>query len=119
MDIKNDPTQVAWYEFGPRPGEKGSAVIAGHYGWTYGKGSVFNNLHDLKKGDKVLVTDNQDSIITFIVSGSRNFDPDADASSVFYSNDNKPHLNLITCDGTWVDSKKTYSDRLVIFTDKA
>jgi LPXTG-site transpeptidase (sortase) family protein len=118
MDIKKDPTQVAWYEFGPRPGNNGSAVIAGHYGWTGEKGSVFNNLHKLKKGDEIIIIDNNNRPITFVMRESRKFDPNADASSIFNSNDGKAHLNLITCDGTWQDSKQTYSDRLVVFADK-
>lgn len=28
MDIPKDPAHVAWFKFGPRPGESGSAVIA-------------------------------------------------------------------------------------------
>jgi LPXTG-site transpeptidase (sortase) family protein len=118
MDIKSDPTQVAWYEYGPRPGEKGSAVIAGHYGWLDGKGSVFNDLHTLGKGDEIIITDSKGSSITFVVRESQKFDPDVDTSSIFHSNDGKIHLNLITCDGTWISFKNSYSDRLVIFTDK-
>jgi LPXTG-site transpeptidase (sortase) family protein len=119
MDIKGDPTQVAWYELGPRPGENGSAVIAGHYGWTAsGEAAVFNNLHNLNKGDEIIVIDDKGISITFTVRESRRYDPDADASSIFKSDDSKSHLNLITCDGVWINSKNTYSNRLVIFTDK-
>lgn len=118
MDIKKDPTQVAWYQLGPRPGENGSAVIAGHYGWADGKGSVFNNLHSLNKGDKLSIIDNKGVSVIFVVRESRKYDPDADASSVFESSDGKSHLNLVTCNGTWINSKNTYSERLVVFTDK-
>lgn len=118
MDIKKDPTKVGWYEFGPRPGQNGNAVIAGHYGWLGDKGSVFNDLHTLKKGDEVIVTDNNELQITFIVRDIQILDPDSNASKVFNSNDNNAHLNLITCNGTWENSKQSYSNRLVVFTDK-
>ena len=118
MDIAKDPDKVAWYEFGPRPGENGSAVIAGHYGWIGDKGSVFNDLHTLKKGDEVSVIDVKGNNIVFVVRESRKYDPNADATIVFKSNDGKAHLNLITCEGVWIESQKTYSDRLVVFTDK-
>ena len=118
MDVKPDQDSTAWYELGPRPGEIGNSVIAGHYGWFNGKGSVFNNLHNLVIGDEIHVVDDRDVSTIFIVRESRKYNPDADASSVFNSNDGKAHLNLITCDGTWIDSENTYSDRLVIFTDK-
>jgi len=118
MDIKEDPTKVGWYEFGPRPGQNGSAVIAGHYGWLGDKGSVFNDLHTLKSGNEVIIIDNNEIQITFIVREIKILDPNADASKIFNSNDNKAHLNLVTCNGTWENSKQTYSNRLIVFTDK-
>jgi LPXTG-site transpeptidase (sortase) family protein len=118
MDIKENPDEVAWYQFGPRPGDIGSAVIAGHYGWSDKKASVFNELHMLNKDDKISVVDSKGTSTTFIVRYSQKYDPKADASSVFESYDGKSHLNLITCDGVWNNDKQTYSDRLVIFTDK-
>lgn len=117
MDIGENPDQVAWYQAGPIPGQDGNAVIAGHYGWKNGHGSVFNNLHDIKVGDSISVYDAKGLVTSFIVRQTRLYDPAADAADVFISNDNKPHLNLITCEGTWVTSKDSYSNRLVVFAD--
>ena len=119
MDIPKGPDDVAWYNLGQRPGEKGSAVMAGHYGtWKNGTGSVFDNLNDLEKGDFIYVEDDQGKTSTFVVSESRSYDPNAEASEVFESSDEKSHLNLITCEGIWSKTAKSYSQRLVIFTDK-
>jgi LPXTG-site transpeptidase (sortase) family protein len=119
MDIPNGPDDVAWYNLGNRPGENGSAVIAGHYGtWKNGKGSVFDNLHKLIKGDKLYIEDEKGVTITFVVRESRSFEPNADAEEVFGSDDEKLHLNLITCEGIWNKDSKSYSKRLVVFTDK-
>jgi LPXTG-site transpeptidase (sortase) family protein len=118
MEIKKDPTEVAWYDRGPRPGENGSAVIAGHYGFLNGKGSVFNDLHTLIKGDVISVVDDRNNTYSFIVRESRTYNPAADASGVFNSNDGKAHLNLITCEGTWNNAQATYSDRRVVFTER-
>lgn len=118
MDIKQNPDVVGWYMLGPRPGDDGSAVIAGHYGWADGKGSVFNDIHTLSKGDEVLVIDNNNKTITFIVREIRKYDPEADATNIFKSSDGKSHLNLITCEGLWVNDKQSYSNRLVVFSDK-
>ena len=118
MDIAKDPDKVAWYEFGPRPGEIGSAVIAGHYGWIGDKGSIFNDIHTLKKGDELSVTDEKGTVIVFVVREIRKYDPESDATAVFKSNDGKSHLNLITCNGVWENDKQSYSNRLVVFTDK-
>lgn len=118
MNIPKSQDDVAWFMLGPRPGEKGSAVIAGHYGWKDGKASVFDNLYKLRKDDKLYVEDDKGAIISFVVRESRRYDPKADASDVFDSNDGKPHLNLITCEGVWDKVSQSYSERLVVFTDK-
>ena len=119
MDVPKSPDEVAWYERGQRPGEKGSAVISGHYGrWENGQGSVFDDLHKLRKGDELSVTDDRGATTTFVVRESRRYDPAADAADVFGSSDGGAHLNLITCDGVWNETQNSYSDRLVVFTDK-
>ena len=119
MDVPQNPTDVSWFNLGPRPGQTGSAVIAGHYGiWKNGDVSVFHDLKTLQKGDKLSIKDDKGLIIYFIVSEIRKYDPQSDASEVFNSNDGKSHLNLITCEGIWDKISKTYSERLVVFTDK-
>lgn len=116
MDVPKSPHNVGWFKLGPRPGENGSAVIAGHYGFK--KGSVFDNLHKLDKGDKLYVQDEKGRMTTFVVREILKYDSKADALNVFDSNDGKAHLNLITCEGIWDKVSKNYSKRLVIFTDK-
>ena len=119
MDTPKNPADVAWYKLGSRPGENGSAVITGHYGtWKNGQRSVFDNLHKLNQGDKVYIEDDSGKIISFVTRESRRYDPSADAKEVFNSNDEKAHLNLITCEGFWNKNSKSYSQRLVVFTDK-
>lgn len=118
QDVPKDFTNVAWFNLGPRPGEEGSAAIAGHFGRKNGKASAFDNLYKLRKGDKIYVEDDKGEVITFVVRGIRRYDPKADASGVFFSSDGKAHLNLITCEGAWNKVTKSYSKRLVVFADK-
>lgn len=118
MDVPKERANVAWFNLGPRPGEQGSAVVAGHYGWKNGKASAFDNLYKLRKGDKLYIEDEKGATIAFVVRESRRYDPEADASGVFGSSDGRAHLNLVTCEGAWDRVSKTYSKRLVVFTDK-
>jgi len=118
MDIPKGPANVAWYYLGPRPGEVGSAVISGHYGWKNNIPAVFDNLSKLKKGDQIYIEDEKGEIITFIVRESVVYGENDDAVSVFTSDDGKAHLNLVTCQGVWNKDKKSYSERLVVFTDE-
>jgi sortase A len=118
MDTPKLQFDTAWYNLGPRPGEIGSAVIAGHKDWKNGENAIFEDLHKLKPGDKVIVEDDRGSLMTFIVRTSQAYNPDSDATNIFRSNDGKAHLNLITCQGAWDKNAKSYSQRLVVFTDK-
>ena len=118
MAIDDSIDSVAWYRLGPQPGEQGSAVIAGHYGWKNGQAAVFNKLHTLKAGDKVVVSDKAGAETVFAVRELREYSPEADATEVFRSSDGKAHLNLITCIGTWNLSAQSYTKRLVVFTDQ-
>ena len=118
MAVPKGPVDVGWYSLGPRPGEVGSAVLAGHEGWKDAQPAVFDTLHTLSKGDSVSVEDDKGVTISFVVREIRTYNQIADASSVFGSTDGKAHLNLITCEGVWDPSTKTYANRLVVFTDK-
>jgi len=117
MDIPQSPINVGWFNLGPRPGEVGSAVIDGHYGWRNKEVSAFDNLYKLKIGDKIYVENDMGDTFTFVVREIRNYDPEADTSEIFISNDGKSHLNLITCEGIWNESAQTYAQRLVVFAD--
>ena len=119
MDIDDNPTELAWYKLGPKPGEEGSAVIAGHYGWKNGVASIFNDLNKLVKGDEISVVREDGNTKTFAVTRTAVYAPNQDATDIFKSDDGKAHLNLITCQGTWNNSVQTYSERLVIFADYA
>ena len=120
MEAPEAPLDAGWYRLGARPGNIGSAVIAGHYGESSSKiKSVFDNLETLKKGDKISILDDAGETIVFIVQSTRILPRNDDAKSVFTSNDGKAHLNLITCHGTWEQDEQTYSDRYVVYTDAA
>ncbi|MDP3982009.1 MAG: class F sortase [bacterium] len=118
MDVPKGPAEVAWFDLGPRPGESGSAVIAGHYGWKNNTSAVFDNLHTLRKGDKIFVEDEKGLITTFVVREIRIYGKDEIVPDVFGSDDGKARLNLITCTGDWNIEAKTRTDRLVVFTEK-
>jgi len=119
MDMPKNLDEIAWYKLGHRPGEIGSAVIAGHYGITKnGQVAAFENLSKIIKGDKIYIEDDSGATISFIVREIRSYLPTADTKDVFSSSDGIAHLNLITCEGVWDNSSKSYSGRLVIFAVK-
>jgi len=119
VDMPKGRSNGAWFDLSPRPGENGNAIITGHYGyWGKDEPAIFNDLYKLQKGDKLYIEDEKGTIIIFIVRELQIYDRDEYAPGVFNSGDGKAHLNLITCDGSWIVSQKTYSNRLIVFTDK-
>ena len=117
MDVPAGTVNVAWFAIGTIPGQKGSAVIGGHFGIDDGVPKVFYNLNKMVVGDKVYIVDDFGNTLAFVVKSIRLFDRNADASSVFYSNDGLAHLNVITCEGVWNKVNDSYPDRRVVFTD--
>jgi LPXTG-site transpeptidase (sortase) family protein len=115
MEVPNSSIDVGWFKLGSRPGENGSAVIVGHVDDPNGKAGIFMNLYQLKKGDTLYIEDDTGRTLSFVVRESRLYDPGY-AEEVFSAND-KAHLNLITCDGVWDGTKKSYTKRLVVFAD--
>lgn len=115
MEVPSNIADVGWFKLGSKPGEKGSAVIAGHFNGPNGETGVFADLFKLKEGDRMYIEDDQGKSLTFVVRESRLYDPGY-ADEVFSKSDGA-HLNLITCDGTWDGDKKSYSKRLVVFAD--
>ena len=118
MAVPAGPTDVAWFALGPRPGEVGSAVIAGHEGWKNNIPAAFDFLYRLKIGDIIYADDAQGAATTFVVRAVQTYTQNGNAADVFGSSDGKAHLNLITCEGTWNAATKSYSNRLVVFADK-
>lgn len=115
MGVPSSPDTVAWFKLGPRPGDKGSAVIDGHSGYA-SVAAVFDDLPSLRKGDLLFVEDAKGVLVRFVVRKSRMFDRDANPSDVFGRKDGR-HLNLVTCTGAWDAAAGTHAQRLIVFTD--
>lgn len=117
MDVPKGPNNTAWFDLGPRPGESGSAVIAGHSGWKGGEPAVFDNLNKLNIGDKLYIEGKNGITAVFVIHKIKTYDLFTNPSDVFSSTDGKSHLNLITCNGIWDKVSKNSSGRLVVFAD--
>ncbi len=113
MDIPKDPTHVAWYNLGFKPGQAGSAVIAGHLDTARGGRSVFWDLHNLSPGDKVSVIDEAGTNLDFTISSQTSYPADKFPLQEVFASSGTATLNLITCAGTFAKSAG-YNQRLVV-----
>jgi sortase A len=117
MDVPKDDMNVGWYKYGAIPGEKGSAVLAGHFDTKSGGPAIFYRLSELKKGDSIIVTSKSKDERTFIVTEIQVFKDETFPISLVFSQDDTERLNLITCDGVFDNNEKNYTDRLVVFSE--
>ncbi|MBI2601325.1 class F sortase [Candidatus Daviesbacteria bacterium] len=117
MDIPKVAANVAWYQLGFRPGEKGSAVLAGHFDDVTGAPAVFFYLSSLVAGDQVIVEDQEGNRRVFVVVNKTIYAFDQVPLEQVFASTDKPRLNLITCDGVFNQNTRNYSQRLVVYTE--
>ncbi|WEO99350.1 class F sortase [Streptomyces sp. FXJ1.172] len=110
----DDTNLVGWYSKGVSPGEKGTAIIAGHVDTTT-SAAVFANLDELKSGDEFTVRRADGRDADFVVDDAEKFAKDAFPDKRVYGNASRPEVRLITCAGPYDHEAKDYTDNLVVF----
>lgn len=114
MSSPNNFTDVGWYRYGTVPGERGSAVLAGHLDNGLALAGVLKRLQEVHVGDDVGVTTKDGTKLVFRVAEINTY-PFRDAPvDLIFNRDDAARLNIITCAGDWIPSEKTYSKRLVV-----
>lgn len=104
---------AGWYEAGTTPGERGTAIVAGHVDNAEGP-AVFYDLGALRKGSVIEVDRRDGGVAVFTVDAievyqARNF-PDQKV----YGAAPRPELRVITCGGGY--SRSTgYQGNVVVF----
>jgi Sortase domain len=117
--IQSQWTNVGWYNAGPRPGERGSAVIDGHLDDNNGYPAVFWNLRKLHAGDEVQVVMSNGKKLTFRITRIAYYPPQAAPLQDIFGNNGGIYLNLITCAGEWIQSQHQTKLRLVVYATLA
>jgi sortase (surface protein transpeptidase) len=118
------PTQhpwddAGWYNVGPTPGERGSAVLDGHLDRPGGYPAAFWNLRYLQAGNLVMIRDGLGKTLHFRVSAIVYYAPQAAPIQAIFGNEDGSYLNLITCAGDWIPSQHQTTLRLVVYTTYA
>jgi len=118
IGVPSNPSNAAWFNQSIKPGDRGTSIIVGHSGWNNGRSVAFDDLKKVNIGDKIYIRDEDGSIGVFIVTRLQTLGENEDYGNEFDQNDGDAHLSLITCSGIWSNASKTYSDRLIIFSNK-
>lgn len=106
---------VAWYALGSKPGGAGNAVIDGHVNNALTTAGVFDHLNQIQLGDTVTVTDASGASISFTVTKVQEYPADSAPDASVFATSGPSQLVLITCQGDWVPSAKSFNERLVVF----
>lgn len=114
MDIPGKPSVVGWYSLGPKPGEQGNVVLAGHLNAPKGVKGVFWNLKNLEVGDEILIGETKESAVRYLVTDRTAYAFDAFPLQEVFGSHSEKMLRLITCTGDWEKDKGMYSERLVV-----
>jgi hypothetical protein len=114
LQVPTDATIAGWYALGPRPGEPGAAVIAGHVDSRWGS-AVFYRLGQLASGDVVRIGLADRAELTFRVYAVREFPKSAFPTSLVYGPTRAQELRLVTCGGPFDDQTGHYVDSVVVF----
>ena len=118
MGTPSNFDNIAWYSPGAKPGEGGSAVFAGHVNNALLKSGVFEHLSEINIGDYITVEDSAGKALVYKVSSVKVYEPDAPTDTLFATT-GPSRVVLITCDGDWIPSARSYDKRLVVVAEPA
>jgi sortase (surface protein transpeptidase) len=105
---------TGWFRPGPEPGERGPAVIAGHID-SYTGPAVFFKLGDLRRGDSIVITRADHSVIHFRVQGLERWPKQSFPTKRVFGRTRGATLRLITCSGDFNRATGHYLDDTVVY----
>lgn len=114
LQVPRNYSLAGWYTKGAAPGERGPAVIAGHYDSVDGP-AVFYGLSQLRPGQSVQVRRADGSVAKFSVDRVERFSKGRFPTDEVYGWVARPELRLITCGGSFDYSTRHYRDNIVVF----
>jgi sortase (surface protein transpeptidase) len=104
---------AGWYEAGTTPGERGTAIVAGHVDNADGP-AVFYDLGALKKGAAIEVDRRDGGVAVFAVDAVEVYAAKHFPDEKVYGAAARPELRVITCGGDY--SRSTgYQGNVVVF----
>ena len=113
LEAPADFGTAGWFAQGPRPGDPGPAVIAGHVD-SYKGPAVFYRLRELRPGDRVEVL-RGDEWVPFRVVTTAHYPKSTFPTEAVYGATPGAELRLITCGGDFDRGKRSYRDNVVVY----
>jgi hypothetical protein len=121
MEIPSDVATIGWYEpadgLGVRPGQTGTAVLAGHVDSRTQGAGAFYSLRDLAVGDRIEVVHEDGTTSTWRITKVTQYRKDELPIEEVFVWSGPPRLALITCGGAFDWTARSYTDNLVVYAE--
>ncbi|MFE1247282.1 class F sortase [Streptomyces sp. NPDC058735] len=104
---------AGWYEAGTIPGERGTAIVAGHVDDADGP-AVFYDLGALARGSTIEVDRRDGGVAVFTVDAVEAYPAEDFPDEKVYGAARRPELRVITCGGGWSPATG-YRGNVVVF----
>lgn len=114
MEVPEGYDTVAWYEFGPTPGELGPASVLGHVDSETGP-KVFHPLKDIREGDHIEITREDGKITVFETYKVKYYRQTKFPMREVFGDTDGAELRLITCSGIFDHATYRYSHNLIVY----
>ncbi len=115
VQVPTDIQQPGWYQYGPSPGQTGSAVILGHVDSHRGP-AVFFKLRTLVAGDVIDVTMSNGATAQFKVTSIAMYLKTQFPAQLVYAPHGDSTLQLVTCGGVFDSHTGHYLSNVVVYS---
>lgn len=119
MEIPDDILDVGWYDLGPRPGEAGSAVLAGHVDGFPARAGAFYSLRDIEIGSRITVDFDDGTSSEWVAIGVKLYEKQELPVEELFRDVGPTSLALITCGGAFDQAARSYEHNLVVIAEPA
>ncbi|MGE6555462.1 class F sortase [Exiguobacterium artemiae] len=116
MDVPKQTNQVGWYQYGAKANQTGNVILAGHLDDTNGP-AVFYDLAKVKRGQRIEVNSKTGEQVSYVVTNVMSYPVDQAPVGSIFGATLAQRLTLITCVGTFTQSKG-YDQRLVVTAEQ-
>ena len=114
LQVPASTAVAGWYTGSPRPGQVGSAIIAGHIDSYRGPG-VFFRLRQLRPGDRIYVQHADGTLAAFRVYAEHTYAKGHFPIQKVYGPAPDPELRLISCGVVFDPALGSYLSNIVVY----
>ena len=109
------PYLAGWFDRGPAPGQRGTAVLYGHADARRVGPAVFRRIGTLRPGNLIYVTMRDRQVAAFGVDSVARYPKSGFGSATVYGRARRPTLRLVTCGGIFDRRARRYLSNVVVF----